>query len=130
MNNDMIEFSCGGYFGGYNTIHYSNGKVALSNSQAPYNEQTKNVLEETLEAFWEKVETIGVWDWQDEYVNPTILDGTQWKLKLVHGDREKKIYGSNMFPPNISISDNRESEDFHQLCQAVNELIGRKYFEY
>ena len=92
MNNDMIEFSCGGYFGGYNTIYYSNGKVALSNSQAPYNEQTKNVLEETLEAFWEKVETIGVWDWEDEFVNPTILDGTQWKLKLVHGDREEKGY--------------------------------------
>jgi len=127
--NDIIEFSCGGYFGGYNTIRFSNGTVTLSNSQAPFNEQNKKVSEERLAAFWEKVETIGVWDWQDEYIDPNILDGTQWHLILVHGDREKKIYGSNMFPPNISITDNRESAPFHQLCQAVNKLVGRKYFE-
>ncbi len=130
MNNDMIEFSCGGYFRGYNTIHYSNGKVALSNSQKPFDKQTEDILEENLKAFWQQIDSIGVWDWQEKYMDPHILDGTQWHLKLVHDDREKKIYGSNMFPPNISVSDNRKSKVFHQLCQAVNELIGRKYLEY
>jgi len=130
MNNDTIEFSYGGFFQGYKTIRYSNGTVTLSISLKPDDEQTNNVPEERLEVFWQELETIGVWDWQDEYVDPYILDGVQWSLKLVHGDREKNISGSNMFPPNISVSDNPKGDVFHQLCQAVNKLVGRKYFKY
>lgn len=130
MINDMIEFSYGGYFGGYKTIRYLNGTVTLSKSLTPNDEHTKDVPEKRLEAFWQAIEDIEVWDWEDKYVDPDILDGAQWSLKLVHGEREKKIYGSNMFPPNISITDNRKNDPFHQLCQAVNKLVRRKHFEY
>ncbi|MDN5360926.1 MAG: hypothetical protein PWQ84_1989 [Thermotogaceae bacterium] len=130
MNNDKIEFSYGGFFDGYKTIRYTNGTVVLSNSQKPFNEQTNKVSDEKLEDFWQQIESIGVWDWQDKYEDPNVLDGFQWNLTLVHGEREKKIYGSNMFPPDISITVNRKSDPFHQLCQAVNTLVGRKYFNY
>jgi len=71
VNNDQIEFSYGGYFGGYKTLRYSNGTVSWSISIKPYEEHTKEVPEERLEVFWQQLETIGVWDWQDRYVqNP------------------------------------------------------------
>ena len=130
MNNDKIEFSYGGFFNGYKTIRYTNGTVALSKSLTPCDELTQDVSQEKLEAFWQQIESIGVWDWQEEYVDPSILDGAQWNLTLVHGEREKKVYGSNMFPPDITIMDNKKSDPFHRLCQAVNELAGRKYFKY
>jgi len=41
MNNDQIEFSYGGYFGGYKTLRYSNGTVSWSISIKPYEEHTK-----------------------------------------------------------------------------------------
>jgi hypothetical protein len=130
MNNDRIEFSYGGFFDGYKTFRYSNGTAALSKSLTPCDELTQDVSQESLEAFWQQIESIGIWDWQEEYIDPDILDGAQWNLTLVHGEREKKVYGSNMFPPDITITDNRKSDPFHRLCQAVNELAGRKFFKY
>jgi len=129
MNNDKIEFSYGGFFDGYKTIHYTNGTAVLSKLYSLVDDQVKVVSEDSLEAFWQQIESIGVWDWQEEYVDPDILDGAQWKLILVHGEREKKVYGSNMFPPGITITDNKKSDPFHRLCQAVNKLVGRKFFK-
>jgi len=60
---DTIEFSYGGYFDGYKTIRYSNGTVTLSISLKPHDEKTKDVSDEKLEAFWQELETIGVWNW-------------------------------------------------------------------
>jgi len=130
MNNDKIEFSYGGFFDGYKTIHYTNGTAVLSKLYSLVDDQVKVVSEDSLEVFWQQMESIGVWDWQDKYEDPNVLDGFQWNLTLVHGEREKKFYGSNMFPPDITIMDNKKSDPFHRLCKAVNALVGRKYFEY
>ena len=131
MNNDKIEFSYGGFFDGYKTIRYTNGTAVLSKLYSLVDDQVKVVSEDSLEVFWQQIESIGVWGWQEKYVDPYVLDGEQWNLTLVHGEREKKVYGSNMFPPDITITDNKKSDPFHRLCQAVNTLVGRKnYFKY
>lgn len=41
-----------------------------------------------------------VHEWKKSYVNPCVLDGTQWGLTLVFPDgKEWEIHGSNAYPP-------------------------------
>lgn len=43
-----------------------------------------------------------VGDWENSYMNPDILDGVQWELRvnLMWAARPLVIYGSNAYPPN------------------------------
>lgn len=39
-------------------------------------------------------------EWKKKYVNPNVMDGTQWELKIkMTGRRERNYYGSNDYPP-------------------------------
>ena len=41
-----------------------------------------------------------LWEWKDEYVDPGVLDGTQWTIRVrLNGQDEKEWYGSNDYPP-------------------------------
>lgn len=47
-------------------------------------------------------ERLYVGDWENSYMNPDILDGDQWELRvnLMWAARPLVIYGSNDYPPN------------------------------
>ncbi len=37
--------------------------------------------------------------WKDQYVDPRICDGDQWRMVIGYEDEEKGIFGSNAYPP-------------------------------
>ena len=37
--------------------------------------------------------------WKDQYINPNVYDGGQWRMTIVYEDREQSICGSNAHPP-------------------------------
>lgn len=50
-----------------------------------------------------------VMDWNPEYHNEDILDGTQWELSIILQNHQKRQYcGSNAYPPR-----------FHQLLRLI-----------
>ena len=75
--------------------------------------------------FWQDVERLGVWDWQSQYQNHQVLDGTFWHLKLQHGGRRLQTEGYNAYPG----ADGPECPvdcAFGQFLAALERLTGIK----
>ena len=67
---------------------------------------------EEWKSFWEELDVLKVWNWDKEYINRDMLDGTQWELNVKReGRRHRRIYGSNAYP-----------EGFDNLLKAIEKL--------
>ena len=52
--------------------------------------------------FWNKIDLLGVWDWEKEYFDQDVMDGVQWELMIDRkGRQRRRIFGSNKFPKNF-----------------------------
>jgi len=71
---------------------------------------------EEWKIFWEELDVLKVWNWDKEYINRGVMDGTQWELNVKReGRRHRRIYGSNAYP-----------EGFDNLLKAIEKLSGVK----
>jgi len=55
-------------------------------------------------------------EWQDSYVDPGILDGTQWSVRIILEGEELYKYGSNEYP-----------KKWDTFCISVKELVDREF---
>ena len=102
-----FEFEYGGFPSGYETRSYTivGEKVLFdlrhSFSQKPFDLSDYEPV--TKEEFLEGLAELHIGEWKKNYVNPSILDGTQWSIDIEYeGDRKPvHIYGSNAFPYNF-----------------------------
>jgi len=117
----IIDFSIGGFFGGYERIIWQNDKLCHF-FERNFNEQEQDkVLDFATPStkdwgeFWDKVDALKVWSWEKNYNNDDILDGTQWKLKIKReGRRQRRIFGSNAYP--------EPKGTFNSFIKALNKL--------
>ena len=72
--------------------------------------------EEWLE-FSKSLKRLDVANWKRSYMDPHILDGTQWRLNVITQTSEIDTGGSNAYP-----------EYFNGLILAINRLINEDYF--
>ena len=110
MNDKLIiDFSIGGFFGGYERIIWQNNKLQHQFFEHifPEDEEVKpnKVLSATTpstkdwEEFWHEVDVLKVWSWKKDYYNEGVDDGVQWELKIKRqGRRRRRIFGSNAYP--------------------------------
>ena len=105
-------------------------KVRLSRGRLPYSTttglipsqspETSRPSEEQRHQFWQEVDRVGVWAWLPGYVNPNVLDGTQWRLELRHGERKVKSEGSNLYPGSAGIDYTADSPFAQLLCALAH----------
>ena len=110
MNDKLIiDFSIGGFFGGYERIILQNNKLQHQFFEHifPEDEEVKpnKVLSANTpstkdwEEFWHEVDVLKVWSWKKDYYNEGVDDGVQWELKIKRqGRRRRRIFGSNAYP--------------------------------
>ena len=101
-----IKFSVGGYFGGYTDVTITkNEKGArvkvqkmLEPDEHPVDRQiTPSKWRNTLNRLYGQMY---LHEWKKRYVDPHVLDGTQWELTItLAGGRKRSYYGSNDYPP-------------------------------
>ena len=102
-----FEFDYGGFCSGHETRSYTfvGEKVLFDLRHTFY--QTPFDLPDyepvTKEEFLEGLAELHIGEWKKNYVNPLVLDGTQWSIDIEYeGDRKPvHIYGSNAFPYNF-----------------------------
>lgn len=99
-------FSIGGFFGVNQTLmvekteegailHYTLGP-GFSGSEPVIKEQ---LSQEEWKSFVHSLFRCYISDWKKRYVDPHIVDGTQWELEVHFLNRKPlKIYGSNKYP--------------------------------
>ena len=124
---ETLNFFIGGFFGGYESIIWLNGKLYHLMDGEPEDEEVRpeQVLNVTTpstkewEEFWQTVDTLKVWSWKKNYYDEGIDDGTQWELRIKkQGKRGRKIFGSNAYP--------EPKGTFNSFIKALNKLSNSK----
>ena len=110
---NKIEFSIGGYFGGYETKTYTidDDKIHVDVERSlilkPSNIGDAEIEEIDKQEFLEAFKDLRIGEWRRKYdtyrFNIAVMDGTQWHLEIYfsNGHRPVKIYGDNAYPYNF-----------------------------
>ena len=103
-----FTFTIGGYFGGYRKRTYtiSGEEVLFDADHSLYGRPIDPAAYKpfTREAFLQGIAKLHIGEWEKEYMNPHVLDGTQWSIEIEYenGHKPVQIYGSNAFPENFN----------------------------
>ena len=111
-----FKFNVGGYLAGYDEIQL----VATEDEDQKYVLNIKSLYEDMpnmpkkvskllVELFDQKLDEIGVRNWDHNYINEAVLDGIQWDLEL----DDMKWSGSNAFP-----------KGFDDMISLLTDLFG------
>ncbi len=111
-----FKFNVGGYLAGYDEIQL----VATEDEDQKYVLNIKSLYEEMpnmpkkvskllVELFDQKLNEIGVRNWDHNYINEAVLDGIQWDLEI----DDMKWSGSNAFP-----------KGFDDMISLLTDLFG------
>ena len=115
---EVLNFSIGGFSGGYERIIWQNDKFYHhfdGNFVEGLEEDFTIPSTKDWEEFWDTVDTLKVWSWKKDYNNDDVLDGTQWELTIKReGRRKRRIFGSNAYP--------KPKGTFNSFIKALNKL--------
>ena len=110
---NKIEFSIGGFFGGYETKTYTididKVRVDVEHSliPEPSNIGDAKIEEIDKQEFLEAFKDLRIGEWRKKYdtyrFNIAVMDGTQWHLEIYFSNahRPVKIHGDNAYPYNF-----------------------------
>jgi len=122
-----FEASIGGFFGpSYGVELFGDGDLLYLHNQETFTtapgtvETTIPVTAEQWRVFRKALDDAHVWDWGEEYTDPDVDDGTQWRMRVEYADISVDSYGSNAYPP---------ERDFERFRCAVVELLGGRDFQ-
>ena len=81
--------------------------------------------------FRKSIDQLRIWQWQADYPNKGVADGTQWSLEIAYADHALKTRGDNNYPdatgkPN---GEPNSTKTFDSYLAAVKKLIGGRSFE-
>ena len=116
IKNFEFSFEIGGFFSRDNYKIFNQDQfVIIQNMEAPGLIIDTNKIEISdleWQRFWNKIDLLGVWDWEKEYFDQDVMDGVQWELMIDRkGRQRRRIFGSNKFPKN-----------FEALTNLINDI--------
>ena len=126
-----FEVSIGGYMGfSYSVSKSEKGLLrytSFSQGYTPYETVTVTPSDEDWEIFRKALDDLDVWNWQPEYPNPDVCDGTQWGIEIHWGEKKIASRGDNNYPGTAG-SLSETSDEFSRFLAAVRRLIGNRNF--
>jgi hypothetical protein len=136
---ERLHVSIGGHFGTSFSVCLDGGLLTYRRSEMvqsfPETWDSRSVevqpTEERWQAFRAALDRLGVWNWQDHYLDPEVCDGTGWSAEIAYADKSIVSGGSNCFPDRtgapISITKAKKGDTFGRFCGAVSALVGREF---
>ena len=101
-----ISYGIGGFFQGHSedTIRKKTDCAIVEGRESSPFGPGFEPLEISLEVWYEMLDKlyrdVRIHEWKKRYVNPDILDGTQWSINIELSDGQTiSYYGSNEYPP-------------------------------
>jgi hypothetical protein len=77
--------------------------------------ETITPSEESWKKFWKEMDMVGIWKWDEEYIDKNLADGDSWDVLLEYGDKKVHSRGRNRYPA-----------QFERYEKAVLELLEAK----
>lgn len=93
------------------TISLRDDVLFYSPDSSEDNQEEISPSEEVWSHFWQKVDELGVWDWNPHY-QLCCQGGTHWKVKIAYNELEIDSSGENDYP-----------DTFLGFWEALEELI-------
>ncbi|MEI7433413.1 MAG: hypothetical protein WCJ93_04090 [Methanomicrobiales archaeon] len=120
-----LVFYLGSYPGGAFSVRWNGDALLVEETRGGnFNCTPRSITPgpERWETFWNEIEDIGVWTWDEDYTNPHGCCGvTYWKLALVTVDRAVTCSGEDRFPGGESPE---LTPDFRAFVSAIKTLCG------
>jgi len=114
----VLKLSLGGFSQGTTGIELVGEDMRTFIMEFEYGDVLCSPTQEEWDIFLKALNTHNVWNWEEYYMNPDILDGTQWSLEIKAGSLKVKSGGSNEYPP-----------EFDGLIQAIHDLVKFAVFD-
>ncbi|WP_075979941.1 hypothetical protein [Bacillus massilinigeriensis] len=114
-----LKASVGGYFEGYYNvdINLTTNQFLWSHSIGAEEESIqKSLTPTTVKKFIEDLKLINLLDWEAKYIEPGVLDGTNWSVEVIRDVRNIKKHGDNKFP-----------DDWDGFCKLISRITGKKF---
>lgn len=138
INEGFLVISIGGYTGRSYRIERVDHAIKYTAWQYGYSDPKETIVEPTPEqwkSFWKVCKDIGIGEWEIEYPNPGVVDGTQWEINIQGDTFAASSSGDNAFPddndPEYVDYEERYGypRSFRRFLLAVRRLIGWLPFE-
>jgi hypothetical protein len=95
----VLKFSLGGFSQGTTGIELVAKEITKITMRFQYKEVLCSPAQEDWGIFLNALNTHNVWNWEEDYFDPHMLDGTQWSLEIKAGSLKIKSEGSNEYSP-------------------------------
>ena len=122
---DRFIFTLGGFFSKTHQFVWQHGQINYHFQSLPTNTEPAIITPDSQAwaRFWPAVAAAGVWQWEADYLNQAVLDGTQWSLELAFQGRYLSCEGSNAYPGGHGTEYSNTSE-FVRFLKALETLTG------
>lgn len=113
-----IEASIGGYFSGQTIVVIDLTEHEMTWEHRPSEETmvVKKLTPAMEKRLLQQLEKAKVLEWEEEYKDPSILDGTQWEVKIAFEDKTIYKDGSNAYP-----------KEWKAFCRSISKLTGKPF---
>ena len=128
---DVLHIAVGGFDGPSYDLLLTNGVLQYKAGDSASQLQGANpeVVKPTgsqWKSFGTSLDEIGVWNWKTNYVDPNVLDGTQWSVVVKYTGKEVVTHGSNAYPGGKGAE---PSPTFRKLMEAIQKLLSGRDFK-
>jgi hypothetical protein len=123
----------GGLFGTSYSVQLTNDVLVYSATKAGKLIDSAKIVPTDRQwgEFQEALNKLNIWEWRTNYINHTVVDGTQWSLEIKYANGSLKTFGSNSFPKSGGKPNNKPefTDEFRNYLKAVQKIAGGKPFE-
>lgn len=112
-----IEATVGGYFGGHYTVTIDfNSLVITWKHPEGVTKIEKSMKSGRAKDFRNQLKSTGLLNWKSKYIEPGVLDGTQWHIDICTNGRKIRKVGDNDFP-----------DEWGEFCKFIEDLTGQVF---
>ena len=114
-----IKATVGGFFDGFYKadINLTNLQISWSHSLGGEVESIqKTISPATANHFIEELKMLNLLNWKAKYIEPFVLDGTQWRVEIIREGRNISKHGDNKYP-----------EEWGMFCKLIGKFTGKSF---
>ena len=127
-----LRVSIGGHFGPSYSVELNDQTLMCMARSDGFPGPASPLVEPTAQqwrAFRRALDKINVWQWQADYPNPGVCDGTGWSFEVAYSDHALDSGGDNNYPDAQGEPTNLldQTKTFDRLLRAITKLTGKTF---
>lgn len=114
-----IKATVGGFFDGryHVELDFITRKLLWSHDGSGEEKMVKKTIRRvTVNRVIDELKRMKLIDWKAKYIEPLVLDGTEWRIELIKDGRDIIKYGHNQYP-----------KEWPEFCKIMQKVSGKHF---